>query len=46
MNKTYFNNNNGNTYEVLAHYFDEAMYNEVEELFKRLIVKAIKRDEF
>lgn len=25
MNKTYFNNNNGNTYEVLARYFDEVM---------------------
>lgn len=23
--KTYFNNNNGNTYEVLARYFDEVM---------------------
>lgn len=23
--KTYFNNANGNKYEVLAHYFDEAM---------------------
>lgn len=25
MNKTYFNNKNGNAYEVLARYFDEAM---------------------
>lgn len=25
MNKTYFNNKNGNVYEVLATYFDEVM---------------------
>lgn len=25
MNKTYFNNNNGNKYEVLAKYFDDVM---------------------
>ena len=25
MNKTYFNNKNGNTYEVLARYFDDVM---------------------
>ena len=25
MNKTYFNNNNGNSYEVLARYFDDVM---------------------
>ena len=25
MNKTYFNNNNGNKYEVLARYFDDVM---------------------
>lgn len=25
MNKTYFNNKNGNAYEVLARYFDDVM---------------------